>query len=226
MSASHNSSRHRYHHDVRHQHAEQSDSGWCAILSVLSGCVVRFLQSYRTMAGRANRAASHLYDPCQLAGYKVTYRNSSSGFRRMCNPVTPQGTWEPSSWALQLGRSCAAERVMTIRLMYMADITPIRRYLRLPHLQSLYRGLWLWGAAYGPYGSAHWGTSYNPNTGTYARGATTSTAYGKQAVGEAYNPYTGAYGATHQGSNAYGSWGQSVVSKNGNTAYTQHASNA
>ena len=47
-----------------------------------------------------------------------------------------------------------------------------------------------------------------------------------QSVGQAYNPYTGAYGATHQGSNAYGSWGQSVVSKNGNTAYTQHATNA
>ena len=47
-----------------------------------------------------------------------------------------------------------------------------------------------------------------------------------RSVGEAYNPYTGAYGATRQGSNAYGSWGQSVVSKNGNTAYTQHASNA
>ena len=44
-----------------------------------------------------------------------------------------------------------------------------------------------------------------------------------RSVGQAYNPYTGAYGATHQGSNAYGSWGQSVVSKNGNTAYTQHA---
>jgi len=82
------------------------------------------------------------------------------------------------------------------------------------------------GAAYGPYGSAHWGTSYNPNTGTYARGATASTAYGTRSVGQAYNPYTGAYGATRQGSNAYGSWGQSVVSKNGNTAYTQHASNA
>jgi hypothetical protein len=82
------------------------------------------------------------------------------------------------------------------------------------------------GAAYGPYGSAHWGASYNPSTGTYARGATASTAYGSQSVAQAYNPYTGAYGATHQGSNAYGSWGQSVVSKNGNTAYTQHATNA
>jgi len=95
------------------------------------------------------------------------------------------------------------------------------------HTYNPYTGAYgVGGAAYGPYGSAHWGTSYNPNTGTYARGATTSTAYGKQAVGEAYNPYTGASAATHQGSNAYGSWGQSVVSKNGNTAYTQHASNA
>jgi hypothetical protein len=95
------------------------------------------------------------------------------------------------------------------------------------HTYNPYTGAYGYGgAAYGPYGSAHWGTSYNPNTGTYARGASTSTVYGKQAVGEAYNPYTGAYGATHQGSNAYGSWGQSVVSKNGNTAYTQHATNA
>ena len=95
------------------------------------------------------------------------------------------------------------------------------------HTYNPYTGAYGYGgAAYGPYGSAHWGTSYNPNTGTYARGATVSTAYGKQTVGQAYNPYTGAYGATHQGSNAYGSWGSSVVSKNGNTAYTQHASNA
>ena len=95
------------------------------------------------------------------------------------------------------------------------------------HTYNPYTGAYGYhGAAYGPYGSAQWGASYNPNTGTYARGATTTTAYGKQTVGQAYNPYTGAYGATHQGSNAYGSWGQSVVSKNGNTAYTQHETNA
>jgi hypothetical protein len=80
--------------------------------------------------------------------------------------------------------------------------------------------------AYGPYGSAHASAGYNPSTGTYARGASTSTAYGHQAVGQAYNPNTGAYGATHQASNAYGNYGSSVVSKNGNTAYTQHATNA
>ncbi len=95
------------------------------------------------------------------------------------------------------------------------------------HTYNPYTGAYGYGgAAYGPYGSAHWGTSYNPNTGTYARGASASNAYGYRAAGQAYNPYTGAYGATRQGGNAYGSWGQSVVSKNGNTAYTQHASNA
>lgn len=95
------------------------------------------------------------------------------------------------------------------------------------HTYNSYTGAYGYGgAAYGPYGTAHWGTSYNPNTGTYARGASASNAYGYRAAGQAYNPYTGAYAATRQGGNAYGSWGQSVVSKNGNTAYTQHASNA
>jgi hypothetical protein len=76
--------------------------------------------------------------------------------------------------------------------------------------------------AYGPNGAARVGTAYNPSTGTYARGASTVTPYGTQKVGQAYNPNTGAYGATHQTSNAYGSYGSSVVSKNGQTAYTQH----
>jgi Protein of unknown function (DUF3300) len=76
--------------------------------------------------------------------------------------------------------------------------------------------------AWGPNGVARAGTAYNPSTGTVARGASTTTAYGTQKVGQAYNPNTGAYAATHQASNAYGSYGSSVVSKNGNTAYTQH----
>ena len=82
------------------------------------------------------------------------------------------------------------------------------------------------GSAYGPYGSAHYGSGYNPSTGTYARGASVNTPYGSQKVAQAYNPSTGAYGATHQGSNAYSNWGSSAVSKNGQTAYTQHYSNA
>ncbi len=80
--------------------------------------------------------------------------------------------------------------------------------------------------AYGPNGAAKVSSGYNPSTGTYARSASTVTPYGTQKVGQAYNPYTGAYGATHQASNAYGNYGSSVVSKNGQTAYTQHASNA
>jgi hypothetical protein len=80
--------------------------------------------------------------------------------------------------------------------------------------------------AYGPNGAARAGTAYNPSTGTYARGAETVTPYGTQKAGQAYNPSTGAYGATHQASNAYGSYGSSVVSKNGNTAYTQHQTTA
>jgi Protein of unknown function (DUF3300) len=80
--------------------------------------------------------------------------------------------------------------------------------------------------AYGPNGVARAGSGYNPSTGTYARGASTTTAYGTQKVGQAYNPSTGAYGSTHQGSNAYGSYGSSKVSKNGNTAYTQHQTTA
>ncbi len=105
---------------------------------------------------------------------------------------------------------------------------------------------------YGPYGAARVGTAYNPSTGTYARGATVATPYGTRsagqaynpstgtyargtsatgpngaaAVGQAYNPNTGAYGATRQTSNAYGNSGSSVVSKGGETAYTQHQTTA
>ena len=82
------------------------------------------------------------------------------------------------------------------------------------------------GSAYGPYGSAHASSGYNPSTGTYARGGSVSTPYGTTGAAQAYNPNTGAYAQTHQTSNAYGSYGNSEVSKNGNTAYTQHQSNA
>ena len=77
-----------------------------------------------------------------------------------------------------------------------------------------------------PYGTRAAGAAYNPSTGTYARGASASGPNGRAAAGQAYNPNTGAYAATHQTSNAYGSAGSSVVSKNGQTAYTQHQSTA
>ena len=67
---------------------------------------------------------------------------------------------------------------------------------------------------------------YNPSTGTYARGASASNAYGSAGAAQAYNPRTGASASTVQGSNAYGSAGASTVSKNGNTAYSQHQTNA
>lgn len=116
-----------------------------------------------------------------------------------------------------------------------------------------YYGNTAWrGSAYGPYGSAHYGAgynpatgtyarggtvsngygsasagqAYNPRTGTYARGATTSNAYGTTTAAQAYNPRTGASASTVQNSNAYGSSGASTVSKNGNTAYSQHQTNA
>jgi len=79
---------------------------------------------------------------------------------------------------------------------------------------------------YGPYGSATRTASYNPYTGTYARTASVYTPYGSAAAGRAYNPYTGAAAATRQRSNAYSSWGGSVVTKGGKTAYTQHYSNS
>ncbi len=75
---------------------------------------------------------------------------------------------------------------------------------------------------YGSNGVAKAGAAYNPSTGRYARGASVSNGYGSSAVGQAYNPKSGAYAATHQTSNASGNYGSSVVSKNGETAYTQH----
>jgi hypothetical protein len=77
-----------------------------------------------------------------------------------------------------------------------------------------------------PYGTRSAAQAYNPSTGTYARGASASNAYGSVAAGQAYNPHTGASAATRQGANAYGNYGSSAVSKNGQTAYTQHQTTA
>lgn len=77
-----------------------------------------------------------------------------------------------------------------------------------------------------PYGTRSAGQAYNPNTGSYARGASATGVNGAAAVGQAYNPNTGVYGASRQTANAYGNYGSSVVSKGGQTAYTQHATTA
>jgi hypothetical protein len=79
---------------------------------------------------------------------------------------------------------------------------------------------------YGPYGAANRTASYNPYTGTATRTASVATPYGTASAGRAYNPYTGAAGATRQGSNAYSQWGSSVISKNGQSAVTQHYSDS
>jgi hypothetical protein len=109
---------------------------------------------------------------------------------------------------------------------YPVYYPPPYTYGYVAHYHSATGAYGISQTAYGPYGSATRTASYNPYTGTYARTASVSSAYGSAAVGQAYNPYTGAYGATKQGSNAYGSWGSSVVTKGGQTAYTQHKTTA
>ena len=78
----------------------------------------------------------------------------------------------------------------------------------------------------GPYGTATRGAAYNPYTGTSARGATAATPYGSRSAAQAYNPYTGTSAATRQGSSPTAQWGSSVVSKGGQSAYSQHYSTA
>ena len=88
----------------------------------------------------------------------------------------------------------------------------------------MYRG----GAYYGNTawrGTTQYAAGYNPATGTYARGATTSNAHGTTTAAQAYNPRTRASASAVQNSNAYGSSGASTASRNGNTAYAQHQTN-
>jgi hypothetical protein len=76
-----------------------------------------------------------------------------------------------------------------------------------------YTGTYARGAtAYGPYGSRSVGQAYNPYTGTAARGASVSTPYGTASAAHAYNPYTGASASTRQGANAYGQAGVTTAS--------------
>jgi len=66
-------------------------------------------------------------------------------------------------------------------------------------------------AQYGPYRSGGVATAYNPNTGTYARGAYVSGPGGSAAVGRAYNPYSGARAAGARVDTAYGSVGRGAA---------------
>jgi hypothetical protein len=69
------------------------------------------------------------------------------------------------------------------------------------------------------------GASYNPRTGTYARGAAAYGPYGSRSAAQAYNPRTGTYAQTRQGSNIYGNWGSSYVQRGDSWAQTAHRQN-
>jgi len=85
---------------------------------------------------------------------------------------------------------------------------------------AAWHGGYYGSAGYG--GASHYSAGYNPSTGTYARRASASNAYGSAGAAQAYNPRTGASASTVQGSNGNGSYGASTASRNGNTAYSQH----
>jgi hypothetical protein len=99
-------------------------------------------------------------------------------------------------------------------------------YGAMPYYNSATGAYGLSQTAYGPYGSATRAAQYNPYTGTYARGASVSTPYGSRSAAQAYNPYTGTYARTAQGSSPGAQWGSSMVSRGGQSAYTQHYSTA
>ena len=67
--------------------------------------------------------------------------------------------------------------------------------------------------------------SYNPRTGTYARGAAAYGPYGSARAAQAYNPRTGTYAQTRQGSNMYGNWGSSSVQRGDDWAQSAHKTN-
>ena len=75
-------------------------------------------------------------------------------------------------------------------------------------------------ALYGPYGGYARAAAYNPATGSYAWGRSAWGPYGAAASGGFYNPSNGSWGAGYRGSNGYQSWGQSVISRGGQTVRT------
>ena len=78
--------------------------------------------------------------------------------------------------------------------------------------------------AYGPYGGMGYGAAYNPASGTYARGAAAWGPYNARGWAEAYNPTTGTYARTRQGADVYGSWGTTGIKRGDDWARTAHYS--
>ena len=164
--------------------------------------------------------------------YNVTYVTQVTTSDGMFRPATPRDIRACMSLASQQSSLSPAAQDITIRryvvllsriIYYPVYYPPPYTYGYMAHYHSPTGAYGVAQTVYGPYGgSATRTASYNPYTGTYARTASVSTPYGSAAAGRAYNPYTGAAAATRQGSNAYASWGSSVVTKGGKTAYTQH----
>ena len=69
------------------------------------------------------------------------------------------------------------------------------------------------------------GASYNPRTGTYARGAAAYGPYNSRAAAQAWNPRTGTYAQTRQGGNVYGSWGSTSVQRGDDWVNTKRVTN-
>src|SRR5262245_16473735 len=80
-------------------------------------------------------------------------------------------------------------------------------------------------AVYGPYGGAGTVAAYNPNTGAYGRAVSTYGPYGGTTNAWGYNPRTGTAASTHQEYNAYAQWGNSVVTRGGQTTQMGHYTN-
>ena len=70
------------------------------------------------------------------------------------------------------------------------------------------------GSVYGPYGGYGRGASYNPKTGTYARGAAVWDSNEIAGSGFAYNPRTGTGVATNRYATENGGWGESLITQN------------
>ena len=79
--------------------------------------------------------------------------------------------------------------------------------------------------AYGPYGGAGYGYAYNPNSGTYARGAAAYGPYGAGGWTHAYNPRTNTHRKSVRGTDYYNTWGGSVVRRDDNWLATANVRN-
>jgi hypothetical protein len=78
------------------------------------------------------------------------------------------------------------------------------------------------GYAYGPYAAAGRAAWYNPATGAYGRAYTTQYPYGGRSYAWGYNPSTGTAWNTQQGHGYYAQWGNSTVTRGGETYQAGH----